>query len=251
MVTHVHNMAEYENHLANSKVVVAKYSAEWCGPCKMIAPIVEDLARKHKSLKFIHIDGDRSKDILQREGVRAFPTFHFFVNGEKRQDLMIRGADQAKLTRTIESLEQQFGTFSGQGYSLRATDSNSSNQSTGNASGIQQKRSNPWADPDFANKMMGTSNKQVAKPAAQPTTNTSSSQAKPPAEPVQSVQNNTAAETNTEASAPPAPSGLQFAAQVATLKELLGGSGAYTDEYLDQLLGISGGDVGTAFGMLQ
>jgi thioredoxin 1 len=64
--------------------VLVDFTATWCGPCKMLNPIVEKLARDRAgSLKVVKVDMDDAQEISARYGVRAAPTLMVFVAGAK------------------------------------------------------------------------------------------------------------------------------------------------------------------------
>lgn len=103
-VKHIHSVAEFDGIIANG-VTLAKYSAEWCGPCKAIAGAYHGLSNKlDGKVNVLHIDVDESKVLSQREGIEAMPTFHFYVDGVKNGDLMVRGADLAKVKANLKNL---------------------------------------------------------------------------------------------------------------------------------------------------
>jgi thioredoxin 1 len=78
------NDANFVNEVVNaSGVTVAKFSAEWCGPCHVLAPIVEAIATAHADkAKFVDVDADASPAASAKYGVRGLPTVLFFKNGE-------------------------------------------------------------------------------------------------------------------------------------------------------------------------
>jgi thioredoxin 1 len=68
--------------LDSATPVFVDVTAEWCGPCRMAKPIVEELAQEgSQALKVVVIDGDESPDLAQRLRVRGFPTFIVFKGG--------------------------------------------------------------------------------------------------------------------------------------------------------------------------
>jgi len=74
------NFAEYA---ALDKPMAIDFSAEWCGPCKRMAPIVEALAEKYDGKVIVgKVDGDESPELSARFGIRNIPTILFFKNGE-------------------------------------------------------------------------------------------------------------------------------------------------------------------------
>ena len=63
--------------------VLVDFWAEWCGPCKQLAPTVEDVANEMKgSIKVCKMDVDSNQDIAVQFGVRSIPTLLIFKNGE-------------------------------------------------------------------------------------------------------------------------------------------------------------------------
>jgi len=63
--------------------VLVDFWAEWCGPCKMIAPIVEEIAREYTGrLKVVQMDVDSSNQTALRYGVQSIPTLMLFENGQ-------------------------------------------------------------------------------------------------------------------------------------------------------------------------
>ncbi len=64
--------------------VVVDFYADWCGPCKVMAPVFDDLAgRRAGELLFLKVDSDRSPAATQRYGVRAIPTLVIFRGGRE------------------------------------------------------------------------------------------------------------------------------------------------------------------------
>jgi len=105
-VHHVHNDAEFRQILQDNSKVIAKYSADWCGPCHQIAPKFTELSLEHEDIMFLHIDVDACKALSQSEGVQAMPTFKFYLKGENKGDFMVRGANQASLMAKVQEFKQ-------------------------------------------------------------------------------------------------------------------------------------------------
>ena len=75
---------EFESDVLNAdKPVLVDYWAEWCGPCKMIAPILDEIATEYSDrLKVCKIDIDANQDTPPKYGIRGIPTLMLFKNGE-------------------------------------------------------------------------------------------------------------------------------------------------------------------------
>jgi thioredoxin 1 len=68
----------------NNQLVLVDFFATWCGPCKSIAPILEELAAEiDEDTTICKIDIDKNQDIASKYNIRSIPTILFFKNGEK------------------------------------------------------------------------------------------------------------------------------------------------------------------------
>ncbi|OSD01218.1 thioredoxin [Trametes coccinea BRFM310] len=101
-VTAIKNIDDFRNAINSSTPAVFDFWATWCGPCKVISPVFEQLSEKFPNIKFYKVDVDEAQDIAQEVGVRAMPTFMAFQNGNKVKDLV--GANPPALQNLIASL---------------------------------------------------------------------------------------------------------------------------------------------------
>lgn len=98
-IQHVDNYAEYLK-LIGEEACVVKFTAEWCGPCKRIAPFYEEMATKHcDEVKFLEIDIDGADQITNHENVQSIPLFLFYKDGKKQTEL--RGGNPTFLGNNI------------------------------------------------------------------------------------------------------------------------------------------------------
>ncbi|CAI7636370.1 hypothetical protein N7533_013701 [Penicillium manginii] len=96
---------QFGSLLNSSRIVIADFYADWCGPCKAIAPVYDSLARqlsRPNQITFTKINGDEQKELAQTYSVRAYPTFIVFENGRKTQT--VAGANPQKLNEVIQKL---------------------------------------------------------------------------------------------------------------------------------------------------
>jgi thioredoxin 1 len=81
MLKHIKDSAEFNNETAKGKVLV-DFFATWCGPCKMLAPIVEKVASEHEDIIVLKIDVDEVPDVAAKYGIRSIPTLILFEDGK-------------------------------------------------------------------------------------------------------------------------------------------------------------------------
>ena len=96
--------ANFHELLQGDKPVVVDFWAEWCAPCKMIAPIVEELAEAYEGQAFIgKVNVDENEDLSIEYRIRNVPTILFFKNGEL-VDKHIGAASKATLEEKLKRL---------------------------------------------------------------------------------------------------------------------------------------------------
>lgn len=67
----------------NQGVVVVDFFATWCGPCKMLAPVLEDVQEEMKNVKIVKVDIDENPNVASEYKVKNIPTIKVFKNGEE------------------------------------------------------------------------------------------------------------------------------------------------------------------------
>ncbi|KAI5199656.1 DUF1000-domain-containing protein [Aureobasidium subglaciale] len=107
-IVHIESAQQFSSLLSSSRIVVTDFYADWCGPCKAIAPFYEQLASsltRPGQITFTKVNTDNHKDITQTYSITAMPTFMVFKNGRETQ--RIRGADPKALDAAVKSLASE------------------------------------------------------------------------------------------------------------------------------------------------
>jgi thioredoxin 1 len=96
--------ANFETVVKNSdKVVLVDFWAEWCGPCRMVGPIVEELAKEYEGKAVIgKLNVDNNPNVSMEFGVRNIPTILFFKNG-KVVDKQVGAVPKAQLAAKLQA----------------------------------------------------------------------------------------------------------------------------------------------------
>ena len=99
------NDENFESEVKQSDLpVLVDFGAEWCGPCRALAPIVEDLAQEYDSrLKVGTVDIDKAQGVAREFGIMSVPTIIFFKNGEA-VDKITGLQSKAKLQQHIDKV---------------------------------------------------------------------------------------------------------------------------------------------------
>jgi len=104
MAHHVTDAEFEETVLKSDKPVLVDFWAEWCGPCRLIGPLVEQLANEYDGKAVVvKMDVDANPEVPVKYGIRNIPTLLFFKNGEM-VDKLVGAQPKANIEAKIKSL---------------------------------------------------------------------------------------------------------------------------------------------------
>ncbi|KIJ66532.1 hypothetical protein HYDPIDRAFT_151130 [Hydnomerulius pinastri MD-312] len=98
-IAFITSMADFDSVMNSTRPVIIEFWAEWCGTCRSVSPLFEQLAAQNPAAQFYRLDIEEVREVPQALGVRNLPAFKVFHKGVQTGDLV--GADQAQLIRLV------------------------------------------------------------------------------------------------------------------------------------------------------
>jgi thioredoxin 1 len=87
--TFIQDETEFDSLLSNESLLVVDCTATWCGPCKLISPLIDQLAEEYGDrAKVFKLDLDTNKPVAKRFGIKSIPAVMFFKQGELMETLV-------------------------------------------------------------------------------------------------------------------------------------------------------------------
>ena len=78
---HIEKEEEFEQ-LIKQDLVLVDFYANWCGPCQLLSPILEELEKKEKNLKIVKIDVDKHQELARKNGIMSIPALKIYKKGK-------------------------------------------------------------------------------------------------------------------------------------------------------------------------
>lgn len=96
--------SEFDSLLKEQKFVVVDFTATWCGPCRLVSPLMDQLAEEYKDrAQVVKVDIDNNKPVFKRFGLKSIPAVLFFKDGELAETI-VGVSPYEKFSETLEML---------------------------------------------------------------------------------------------------------------------------------------------------
>ncbi|MDJ0519828.1 MAG: thioredoxin [Trichodesmium sp. MO_231.B1] len=95
--------SSFQEEVLNSELpVLVDFWAPWCGPCRMVGPVVEEIASQYEGqIKVVKLNTDENPNVASQYGIRSIPTLMIFKGGQ-RVDMVVGAVPKTTLAQTLE-----------------------------------------------------------------------------------------------------------------------------------------------------
>ena len=101
---HITTKEEFEQLIKDNNNVVIDFYATWCGPCKMLAPVMENVSEEFNNIAFVKVDVDQAEELASMFGITSIPTVVYIKN----QSLALRELGFKPKEKIVENLQTIF-----------------------------------------------------------------------------------------------------------------------------------------------
>ena len=98
----ISSVSAFSDLLNSNRNVIVDFYADWCGPCKVIAPVIEGYAAAKPHITFVKVNVDEAQELTAKYGVTDIPTFMGFVNGSKVGE--VRGGNKSEIEKMMAGM---------------------------------------------------------------------------------------------------------------------------------------------------
>ena len=104
---HIHTESEFLEYIKSAELVLVDFFATWCGPCKKLSPILEELTKEIDNFAVIKVDveSEELQDIINLHKIESLPTLVFYKNGELQQHSIIGYNSKEEIKKFIMKLK--------------------------------------------------------------------------------------------------------------------------------------------------
>ena len=95
---------EFKSIVLQTPLVLVKFHAQWCGPCKVIAPMLDHLSKEYTKVTFLAVDTDELEETVDSCNIVVLPTFQFYIKGRLVDEL--RGNAVEVLKEKLSNMER-------------------------------------------------------------------------------------------------------------------------------------------------
>uniref|UniRef100_A0A2P2Q2Y2 Thioredoxin domain-containing protein n=1 Tax=Rhizophora mucronata TaxID=61149 RepID=A0A2P2Q2Y2_RHIMU len=110
VIAEIHTKAQWQAYMdvskANNKLLVIEFTANWCGPCRFVEPMMKELAATYTDVDFVRIDVDEMAGIAEQFGVQVLPTFLLLRKGKEVGK--VTGVKKKELQNKIEIMKLSY-----------------------------------------------------------------------------------------------------------------------------------------------